>query len=410
MRDDGQMMIIFLPWCPVDKEYAGNGIRLIPYSNAAPVGGASEHEAITKIFAIYRDLRGRPIKQAALVQYQDRPLTADLGEAELREVFEFVELACFAALAKRDFFREPGFYCNRDHFTCFAQSFNDSPEMVVFETPWGRGAGTRLSGWSLDKPLIITVPEHVPLNQKITVDGTLLKALVSLQAKLRGSNSHKEQKKWGRWRASVECFNWANTDRSFLPYTVEWVLMCGAFERILDAESKAEDIVEKFTNILVPPAEIKASSSGRKSAKFRTNADFPLRQEWMREFYRLRDNLAHGWLEPCPQQPAAWLVGEHLTLARLAFPLIVKVLLENEGLYQLTQEDKTWLSAFEEVADAQFLERSETAVEGEDSVVEKIRQRHFWKVVKTEVLVRMERLSQKGRDQDGRPERGNGGL
>lgn len=393
------MMVVFLPWCPVDREYAAGDIRLLPYSATAPISemDSSERGAINKLLAVYRDLRGKPIKRAALIQYRGKPLTADLDETEREEVSEWVGLICFAALAKRELLGELGFYCNRDHFTCYIQKFEKiPPQGVAFESPRGRGTGTLSGPYALDE-LIVTVPEHVALNQKITIDEALLKALLDLRAKLKGSSSSKEQEKWGRWQAALKCFNWANTDRIHFPYAVEWVLMCGAFEKILNAKGKgskrAEDVAEKFAAVLHPPQEYNPSGGFRRSSnKFESPL---LRQEWMREFYRIRGNLAHGWLSP-KQPDFAWSEGEHLTLARLAFPLVVKALLEREGLYQLTREDKTWRSAFEELADAPFLERCE--------IVKSIWEKHFREVVTREALEHMSRLSQGGGDQDGRPE------
>lgn len=395
------MMVIFLPWCPLDKEYAGKGIRLLPYSAIAlnEKVESLERETIDKILAIYRDLQGEESKQAALIQYKDRPFTADLDEAELNEVWEFVELACFSALAKRELFKAYGSYCNRDNFTCYAHRFNETPPKgVTFETPHCRGVGSHLSFYSLDKPLMISVPEHVvlPLNKKITLDDVLLRALLDLQARLNNSNSPKE---WDQWLAALECFNWANTDRTLLPYAVEWVLMCGAFEKILDASPSAENVAEKFTEILQPLSEILASNSNRSSDKFVKEKNLPLRQEWMREFYRLRGNLAHGWLKP--RQPStAWTESEHLTLARLVFPLLVKALLEKEKLYRLTQEDKTWISAFEELADTRFLECSKEAEDGNDGIIERVRRKYFQKVIEKEVLMLMGKLSPGGEGQN----------
>lgn len=95
----------------------------------------------------------------------------------------------------------------------------------------------------------------------------------------------------------------------------------------------------------------------------------------MRGSYRLQGDLDHGWLVP-NQPDAAWLEAEHLTVAHLSFPLVVRV------RYQLTRKDKTWLSAFEELANARFLERLEAKEEG---VVEKIHERQFRKVDEKEL-------------------------
>ena len=69
----------------------------------------------------------------------------------------------------------------------------------------------------------------------------------------------------------------------------------------------------------------------------------------MREFYRLRGAFAHGRLDP--QQPMVWNPHEHLVLAIIAFPLLVKARLAQLGRYQLNREDQAQRNAFETFAD-----------------------------------------------------------
>lgn len=318
-------MLVFLPWCPMDREYAIDGMRLFPYSPGTQVKDVepAEEETIGKVLNVYRDLRGRPLKRVGLIQYRDKHLLQELDETELEEVFQFVEMVCFAALAKRELpYRDTSIhfaYCNRDHFTCYAQRFSKiPPDTIAVEVPRWRGAGSCSSSWSLEK-MRFSVPEHVSLADKITLDEPLLKGLLDF---MNSAPPEQEQ-----WLSAIQCFNWANTDRPLLPWAVEWVLLAGAFQLILGAGSKADDVAQKFTKAFYPPEEILACRSTRSSEEFNKSKNLPLRQEWMREFYRLRGNLAHGWLKPHPRQPAAWSAGEHLTLARLAFPLLVKVLL-----------------------------------------------------------------------------------
>jgi hypothetical protein len=69
----------------------------------------------------------------------------------------------------------------------------------------------------------------------------------------------------------------------------------------------------------------------------------------MREFYRVRGAFAHGRLNP--QQPMVWSPREHLILAAIAFPLLVKARLAQLGHYQLSREDQVQRNAFERFAD-----------------------------------------------------------
>jgi hypothetical protein len=69
----------------------------------------------------------------------------------------------------------------------------------------------------------------------------------------------------------------------------------------------------------------------------------------MREFYRIRGNFAHGKLDT--QQPAAWNPLEHLVLATIAFPLLVKSLLNKACECKLANDDRTQIDVFENLAD-----------------------------------------------------------
>lgn len=75
----------------------------------------------------------------------------------------------------------------------------------------------------------------------------------------------------------------------------------------------------------------------------------PVRFEWLKEFYRVRGDFAHGRLTT--RQPMAWSALEHLTLAAIAFPLLVRCLLQGAGAYALTRDDVAAVEVFESFAD-----------------------------------------------------------
>ena len=81
--------------------------------------------------------------------------------------------------------------------------------------------------------------------------------------------------------------------------------------------------------------------------------DSSIRYEWMREFYRVRGDFAHGKLKT--MQEMAWQPLEHVVLATIAFPLVIKALLEKAGRYTLTNYDRATVEAFERVSAEDFL-------------------------------------------------------
>jgi len=51
------------------------------------------------------------------------------------------------------------------------------------------------------------------------------------------------------------------------------------------------------------------------------------------------------------QQPAVWNSLEHLTLAAIAFPLVVKCLLKRADLYTFADDDQAQIDVFEKFAE-----------------------------------------------------------
>ena len=110
----------------------------------------------------------------------------------------------------------------------------------------------------------------------------------------------------------------------------------------------------RFSEAMIPSKPLLTDSANRQSDRW-TGTRRALGYEWMREFYRIRGDFAHGKLNS--EQPTVWNEPEHLVLATIAFPLIVKCLLSNVGLYELRDNDVAQIDAFEELADTtKFLE------------------------------------------------------
>lgn len=304
--------------------------------------GPAALDAIRTIVGCYRDLTGTPVGHVALVQHGDRGLVDDITGAELDEIRELTDLVCLAGLADREFFNPVGRYCNADCFILYSQRFEGLDHIALVTR--------RRDGLSRDaRPLqevAFTEPEHTSHVDVVSLDETLLTALATFR---RGDSSE-----WGRWQNAIACFNQANTDGDAVRYQTEWTLMAAAFERILDADSKAEDVAARFAAMVVPDRPLRAQD-GRRPPDRHVEPAADLRYEWMREFYRVRGDFAHGTLET--RQPMMWQPREHLVLAAIAFPLVVQSLLSRRGVYALADKNRAQLNAFERLADADFFAR-----------------------------------------------------
>jgi hypothetical protein len=111
---------------------------------------------------------------------------------------------------------------------------------------------------------------------------------------------------------------------------LEWVLMSSALERILRAQSNRNAVAKRFVEAIVPE-------------KPQLYFDLVMLRDWVREFYRLRSDFAHGRIRS--RIPRRWESWHHLLFGAIAFPLLTKALLESEKTYLFTENDHCQLAA-----------------------------------------------------------------
>ena len=177
---------------------------------------------------------------------------------------------------------------------------------------------------------------------------TLWRRLIFTNA-LIGYSAQPDSADWGRWQNAISCLNQANTDSDNIRHQVEWVLLCSAFEHLLSAKSNAKDVACKLAETFASPEELLAKDATRCSCQQKRDG-CSVRYQWMREFYRIRGDFAHGKLNT--QQPTTWNHLEHLVLATIAFTLLVKSLLDKACKYKLTDNDRAQIDIFEKFADS----------------------------------------------------------
>jgi hypothetical protein len=331
-------MLLFMPWCPIDRVYQVGDMTLLPFERKKPIVGLNQEDQtqVNTIMGIYKDIEGEPVNNAALIRCSGKAIIEDLNETEIDEAYDLVALACFCGLANRQYFNSLGPYCNSDSFSLYVQKFKDT-EFIALSSR--RRDGSNMSAWAIDE-IAITIPVHVHTIRSVTLDEKLMGAIL---AHRNGAGYE-----WGRWQSAISCFNWGNTDSENIRHQVEWVNLCGAFEHLLAAKPMAEDVARRFSEVLIPCDPLLARDSNRRGAKGGDKGQ-SLRYEWMREFYRIHGDFAHGKLSSL--QATEWAPLEHLVLAAIAFPLVVKGLLNRAGKYDLTGRDRGEIDAFEQFAD-----------------------------------------------------------
>lgn len=324
-----------MPWCRIDKTYKMDCIEIHPFERNKP---DAEQNQINRIMAVYKTIEGKPVEKAAIVSYNSKFLADDLSEDDIDTIHEFVSIACFCGLSNREYFY-PLPKCNSDCFILYIHRFNNNFNKGIdhMGIRTRQREGVNWNDWPIDD-IAITIPTNCHSIQNIILDNPLLDALIAYRLAPKNDN-------WTNWINAIFCFNQANTDSDNFLYQVEFVLMCSAFEKLLGAESDYRDVADKFSKTIMPNNPLQACDANRRLDKSKQ----PLRYEWMKEFYRIRGDFAHGKLKT--GQPHIWTEKEHLLLASIAFPLAFKSLLKNDGLYELTIEDQTQIDAFERLAD-----------------------------------------------------------
>lgn len=334
------MMLPIMPWCRIDRPYKVGDLTITPYHGRLDAVDDAVQRQLARVLATYLDIQGRPVDHAAVVRYAHRPFGTDLAPEEIESTYDWIQLTCFSGLAGRQFFT-PEAPCNSDVFLLCMQRLED-PDFVALRTR--RREGSTWSAWPLDS-IVISVPAHVSPVRLVCLDQPLLDSLVAF--------ARSGRLEWGRWQHALSCFNQGNTDSDAIRYQVEWGLLCSAFERLLDAAADYDDVASKFAKAMRPSKPLLTGGARRRIDRWK-DPSLPVRLEWLKEFYRVRGDFSHGRLTT--QQPMAWNLLEHLMLAAIAFPLLVRSLLQDAGIYGLTRDDVAAIDAFESFADqANFL-------------------------------------------------------
>ncbi|MBN1381309.1 MAG: hypothetical protein JXA41_06525 [Deltaproteobacteria bacterium] len=339
MRINLMSMLMFMPWCPIDNEYTVGDINILPYEREGIIKDVDDfgQSCLKTIMAAYKDIEGNPVHKTAIISKINKSVIDDLPDDDIEIAQELTAIACFSGLANRSFFNSLGSYCNSDCFSMYIQKF-DKADFIALKSR--RREGRTLSGWSLDD-IAIPVPVHCHTIQRVSLDKDLLFAIIEHRTSL-------DRNEWGRWQNAISCFNQANSDSDNIRYQMEWVLLCSAFEHILESKPTAKNTAEKFIKVFTPSTELLVKNSMRLSHN-QDNANQPIRYQWMKEFYRIRGDYAHGRLNT--KQHIAWEPLEHLVLASIAFPLVIKTLLSRVGKYDITDTDQAQIDCFEHFAD-----------------------------------------------------------
>jgi hypothetical protein len=102
-------------------------------------------------------------------------------------------------------------------------------------------------------------------------------------------------------------------------------------------------------------------------------------RKWIEELYQLRNESAHGGTTDTRDR--GWSAFQHLVIAAFVFPLVVKLLLEREGFYELSTYDAVRCKAVDKLlAIDRWAGHDDECASRWDEVISKLHTDEMWEV------------------------------
>jgi hypothetical protein len=327
----------FMPWLSLAKSQSVAGVSFVPFmtANGDPSAELSDvAEPLRAIFASYIDRKGKAIRNCVVAVVPNSGWNvrdADFDRVQWAATLLF--LACWAA---NDYFpRFFGPYSNSSSFRLVWQRFGGDPVWVSLVSR--RRDGRTIDGGYKHGEVKFSAPLQCRFQDAALIDEGLLAALEADESCVT----------MGRLHGALPFVALANTDDDLITGGAEAILMGSAFEQLLRGDASAYKLgrtfggwFRRFGSVTVeqarlsrPGIEIDTSRPEYATAQ----PKWYVHRKWMEELYDLRTQSVHKGTTH--GRTWGWSVEEHLVMAAWVFPLVVKVLLESEGHYKLTEDD-----------------------------------------------------------------------
>lgn len=317
----------FLPWCHLDRAFSAGGVTLLPIDLSHPPAQLDD-ETIRFVKSVLSDfigITGQPVGNFAVVSLRGHILLDYLVDPEdVSAIRDYIDIACLSGLSGREFLGRAEPYCNADCFLLYERRFDS---MTGVRAPMFRRRDNTAFGPAPGPAMRVHVPIHAAVVPRVSLDDGFFRALASFREIIVNSS---DSERWTSWQEAIYCFNQANTDNESMSEQLEWVLMSSALERILGARGNGDALAKRFVETIVPE-------------KPELYFDVAILRDWVREFYRLRGDFAHGRIRS--RIPRRWESWHHLLFGAIAFPLLTKALLERGKAYVFTENDHCQLAA-----------------------------------------------------------------
>ena len=409
-----QLSVVFLPFLRLGRGYKIAGVEFLPLrdnSGAVPPVLESAVAPVDRILSGYVDRHGKPFTNCvvATVPGKDWNLTEDdFGLVEWAASLLFL-----ASWASNEYFqRLGGPYLNSTHFRVVGQRFT-GPLPTYIAISARRRDGHSMDGGYKHGKLTFSLPIHCSIRDCANVDEAFLQALDVADAGKAATIK--------RLRTALPFVQLANTDDDFMMELSEAILMGSAFEQLLRGKASAYKLSKKFGDLFKefgstrvsdvrqarPTIQVDASpddclvwcawkkmqqwirprSITQRIDIFLTSRlqvahfNWWIHRKWIEELYDLRSKAVHQGRHT--SSTWGWSAFEHLVMAAHVFPLTVKLLLVQNGHYQLSDEDRSRCLAVDKLlSSTKWVESGDTGKDVSDSwtaITSKVRHDLGWK-------------------------------
>ena len=350
--------IFVLPFLRMRTGHTAAGVDFLPLRDCdgnVPVALETAVAPLERILSGYVDRQGTPFTNSVVATIPGKgwDLSRDDGPA----VMWGASLLFLASWACNDYFpRFAGSYVNSTIFRVIGQAYSgDMPVHIAI--PARRRDGETLAGGYKHGEVTFNVPVQCSIREPAVIDENFLAGLSAAVAA--------DSEVAGLLRTTLPFVEVANTDDDFMTEHTEAILMGSAYEQLLRGDAskyrlgqRLAELFDQFGAVTVADAQkVRAGITIDDSDTERAAAQpkWWVHQKWIEELYDMRSKVAHKG--SYGGRPWGWTIFEHLVMAAYVFPLAVKLLLEREGHYALTDTDRGGCRAVDQLlALAQWVE------------------------------------------------------
>ena len=331
--------VAMLPWLQLPSEVRLGDVRFVPMETAAPGDAVPElgpvSEEASKVLRSFRLSYQSPINHCTLLVPDGYDPTVPPDDTARAHFYQTTNLLMLSALAANRY---------GEHNTWNANASMFSLRIATFTSPLGgylplyqrRHDGSAVTvGAKWGNPLFYIPDECNPPHPPRSVDKNLVSALGSLDSTLPLAQ---------RLSLSLRFFAEANTLVGTSSCEMEIIALITALESLLGVGGRYT-LARGARRLLKPHGRIRVRDARRSRPNLRPKGDHVAKQEdWflhgflIHELYGMRNDLLHSG--SCDTSKLAWQPGEHLAMGAFLFPLLVKLLLAQDGTYELTWDDK----------------------------------------------------------------------